>query len=142
MQDQHSELRTLGSRKTEYKYNEPSTEILETFPNRTPDRDYEVELIFPEFTSLCPKTGQPDFATITIRYTPNLSCIESKSLKLYLFAFRNYRSFMETITNKIRDDLVEVCSPRSLEVISNFNPRGGIAINVTSIFIARTTGDE
>lgn len=141
---QHSGLKSLGSGKTEYKFSEeePPSDILETFPNRTPERNYTVEFVFPEFTSLCPKTHQPDFATIIIRYIPDVSCIESKSLKLYLFAFRGWGSFMESITNKIRDDLVEVCKPRHLEVISHFNPRGGIAINITSVFMADTTGDE
>lgn len=132
--DDTSKLRSLGSGSTEYRYNEPSIDILETFPNRTPDRDYTVELTFSEFTSLCPKTGQPDFATIIIRYVPDLHCVESKSLKLYFFSFRNYGSFMESIVNKIRDDLIFICQPRFLEVVGAFAPRGGIEIQVKSIY--------
>lgn len=123
------ELKTLGS-STQYKYNFPSTDILETFDNKTPDREYVVEFIFPEFTSLCPKTGQPDFATIKISYSPDKKCIESKSLKLYLFAFRSHGSFMETITNKILEDCFRICDPRWMKVHGLFNPRGGITINV------------
>lgn len=128
--DDTSELKQLGNQKTKYKYEEPSVEILETFRNVFPHRKYVVELIFPEFTSLCPKTGQPDFATIKICYVPKEKCIESKSFKLYMFAFRSHGSFMETIVNTILEDCVEVCSPEWMVVEGTFNARGGICINV------------
>ena len=127
--DDVSKLSSLGS-STQYQYQEPHADILETFPNKFSGRPYEVNLIFPEFTSLCPKTGQPDFATITIRYTPDAECIESKSLKLYLFAFRNHGSFMETITNTILQDIVVKCNPIKCTVIGDFAARGGIRIRV------------
>jgi len=131
--DDVSKLTQLGSNKgTNYKYENPSVEILETFSNRNPHRDYVVEFVFPEFTSLCPKTGQPDFAEIVIHYIPDEKCVESKSLKLYFFAYRNFGSFMETITNKILEDLVAVCGPRWMKVQGNFNARGGVIINVTA----------
>ena len=124
------DLKQLGSEKTDYHYEGPRMDILETFENQYPKRNYETEFHFPEFTSLCPKTGQPDFATIKIIYVADQKCIETKSLKLYLFAYRQYGSFMETITNKILEDLVNICDPRKMKVIGIFNPRGGISINV------------
>ena len=127
-------LKQLGSKKTEYKLNIPSRDILETFENKFPNRDYNIQFIFPEFTSLCPKTGQPDFATIEVDYIANYKCIESKSLKLYFFAFRQYGSFMETIVNKILDDLVAICCPNQMKVTGIFNARGGTFINVTAEF--------
>lgn len=129
--DETRHLKSLGTN-TQYRYDEPDKSILETFPNKYPGRDYSVDFTFPEFTSLCPKTGQPDFATIVIYYIPDKLCIETKSLKLYFFAYRNYGSFMETITNKILEDLVSVCSPRSMRVTGKFNSRGGIALNVVA----------
>lgn len=126
-------LKQLGSYTT-YVYDEPSKGILETFENRYPNRDYTIQFIFPEFTSLCPKTGQPDFATIEINYVANYKCIESKSLKLYFFAYRQYGSFMETMVNKILEDLVNVCQPKEMTVVGQFNARGGIIINVTAQF--------
>jgi len=123
-------LAQLGSKKTKYAYDDPSSKILETFSNQYPGRDYKVEYIFNEFSSLCPKTGQPDFATIKVEYIPNYRCIETKSLKLYFLAFRQYGSFMEAITNKILEDCVETCDPRWMKITSNFNTRGGTLINV------------
>jgi len=105
---------------------------LETFPNPQPDRDYAIESVCPEFTSLCPKTGQPDFATITIRYVPDKLCIELKSLKLYLWSYRNEGAFFEKVTNQILNDLVAACQPRWMEVVGAFNVRGGIATTVTA----------
>lgn len=134
MKDDISSLTKLGSNKTEYKYNKPNTEILETFNNKYPGKDYIVQFTTPEVTSLCPKTGQPDFAKFDIQYIPNKKCIETKSLKLYFFAFRNYGAFMETITNKVLDDLVLVCSPKWMKVIGKFNSRGGISLNVITEF--------
>ncbi|HSA60004.1 MAG TPA: preQ(1) synthase [bacterium] len=105
---------------------------LETFPNPQPDRDYVIESVCPEFTSLCPKTGQPDFATITIRYVPDKLCVELKSLKLYLWSFRNEGHFFEKATNLILSDLVKACAPRWMEVVGAFNVRGGITTTVTA----------
>jgi 7-cyano-7-deazaguanine reductase len=110
--------------------------LLETFPNRFPGRDYQITFETEEFTSLCPKTGQPDFGSITITYVPGQSCIESKSLKLYLFSFRGEACFMETLTNTILDDLVAAVQPRRMMVTGNFRPRGGIAIVVEATYEA------
>jgi 7-cyano-7-deazaguanine reductase len=99
---------------------------LETVENPKPERDYLIAFECPEFTCLCPKTGQPDFATIRIRYVPDRLCVELKSLKLYLWSYRNEGAFHEKVTNTICDDLVEALSPRALEVIGDFNIRGGI----------------
>jgi 7-cyano-7-deazaguanine reductase len=100
---------------------------LETFPNRHPGRDYESEIRCPEFTSVCPKTGQPDFGTIVIRYVPDVHCIELKSLKLYLHDYRNKGIFYEHVTNVILDDLVAALRPRKMTVEGDFNVRGGIS---------------
>jgi 7-cyano-7-deazaguanine reductase len=122
-------LTLLGNTGTTYPA-APDGAILETFPNRHPDRDYWIELNCPEFTALCPITGQPDFGRITIRYVADQRCVESKSLKLYLFAFRNHGAFHEAVVNRILDDLVAAVRPRKLIVTGCFNPRGGIAITV------------
>ncbi|HUE71096.1 MAG TPA: preQ(1) synthase [Pirellulaceae bacterium] len=105
--------------------------ILETFENQHPDRDYVIEIVCPEFTSVCPKTGQPDFGTLTITYTPNSRCVELKSLKIYLQSFRNEGVFYENVTNRIFDDLTALLQPRSLRVAAAFTPRGGISTTVT-----------
>jgi 7-cyano-7-deazaguanine reductase len=102
----------------------PST-ALETFANPAPDRDYTVRIELPEFTCLCPLTGQPDFATITLEYVPDAHCIELKSLKLYIWSFRDQGAFHEAVTNRIRDDVVRVCAPRFVRVTARFNVRGG-----------------
>jgi 7-cyano-7-deazaguanine reductase len=99
---------------------------LETVPNPHPDRDYEVQMTVPEFTCLCPMTGQPDFATICIRYVPGELLVELKSLKLYLWSYRNEGAFHEDVTNRIMDDFVAAARPRWIEVIGDFNVRGGI----------------
>jgi 7-cyano-7-deazaguanine reductase len=104
--------------------------ILETFPNPFPDRHYEVETICPEFTAVCPKTGQPDFATIVIQYTPDKVNFELKSLKMYLQAFRNHGVFHEAVTNRILEDLVAVTQPRWMKITGQFSARGGIRTNV------------
>lgn len=114
----------------------PAQAKLETFPNRHPDRDYTIRFDCPEFTSLCPITGQPDFGTIAIEYVPDRLCIESKSLKLFLGSFRNEGSFAESITNLIRDALVKACQPRRLTVTAQFTPRGGIGIRVVAAYPA------
>ncbi|MCE9625096.1 MAG: preQ(1) synthase [Deltaproteobacteria bacterium] len=103
---------------------------LETFPNPNPERDYEIKFESPEFTCLCPKTGQPDFATLHITYVPDRNCVELKSLKLYLWSFRNEGAFHEAVTNKILDDLVAATKPRRMEVFADFYVRGGIHTTV------------
>ncbi len=105
---------------------------METFPNPNPGRDYEISFECPEFTCLCPRTGQPDFATIRIRYIPNQTCVELKSLKLYLWSYRNVGVFHEKVTNQILDDLVRATRPRSMTVCGNFLVRGGIHTVVTA----------
>jgi 7-cyano-7-deazaguanine reductase len=117
----------LGENRTAYpKDYDPS--VLETFVNKHPDNEYVVHFECPEFTCLCPKTGQPDFATIKINYIPRIKMVESKSLKLYLFSFRNHGDFHEDSVNVIMKDLVALMDPKYLEVIGIFNPRGGISI--------------
>lgn len=111
---------------------------LETFENQFPGRDYTIEIRCPEFTSVCPKTGQPDFGVLTFTYTPDARCVELKSLKLYLQQFRNEGIFYEHITNRILDDLVAVLSPRRLTVHAAFTPRGGISTNV---IVSHTASD-
>lgn len=105
---------------------EPTRTLLETFESPYPDRDYVIETVCPEFTSLCPKTGQPDFATLTIRYVPDRRCFELKSLKLYLQQYRDHGAFYESVTNRILDDLVAATAPRWMKITAAFTPRGGI----------------
>jgi 7-cyano-7-deazaguanine reductase len=114
-------------------------EALETFPNQFPDREYEIEISCPEFTAVCPKTGQPDFGTILITYVPGQTCIELKSLKLYLFDYRNRGIFYEHSINTILDDLVAACRPRKMTVVGQFTPRGGISSKITAWFAATET---
>jgi 7-cyano-7-deazaguanine reductase len=106
---------------------------LETFPNPNKERDYEISFEAPEFTCLCPMTGQPDFATIRIRYVPDETCVELKSLKLYLWSYRDEGAFHEAVTNRIADDIIRAIDPRFLEVVGDFFVRGGIktAVKVT-----------
>ncbi len=106
-------------------------DVLETFPNQFPQRDYTIEIRCPEFTSVCPKTGQPDFGVLTFTYTPESKCVELKSLKLYLQQFRNEGIFYEDVTNRILDDLVAVLQPRRMTLVAAFTPRGGITTQVT-----------
>jgi 7-cyano-7-deazaguanine reductase len=110
--------------------------LLETFENQFPDRDFQIEIVSPEFTSVCPRTGQPDFGTITIRYSPDEKCVELKSLKFYLQSFRNQGIFYEHVTNTILDDLVAVADPRSMQVEAAFNARGGMTETVTAEYAA------
>ena len=117
----------------------PSRDQLETFANQIPARDYLIEHICPEFTSICPKTGQPDFGTLTFRYVPDRICVELKSLKMYLQAFRNEGIFYENVTNRILDDLVAVLQPRRLTLLAEFTPRGGIRSRIT---VSHPTGDH
>jgi 7-cyano-7-deazaguanine reductase len=108
-----------------------SSATIETFPNPRPGRAFEIAIDCPEFTSMCPKTGLPDFGTIHIRYIPDAPCIELKALKYYLLEFRNKGIFYESVTNQILDDLVAVCAPARMTVIGEFTPRGGIKTTVT-----------
>ena len=110
--------------------------LLETFDNRYPERDYKIEIVAPEFTSVCPKTGQPDFGTITITYTPADRCVELKSLKFYLQSFRNEGIFYENVTNAILDDLVATLNPRWMKIDAAFNSRGGMTETVTVQYAA------
>ena len=119
-----SDLTLLGQGKV------TASKQLETFPNHTPERDYVVTLTTDEFTCVCPMTGQPDFAKLTIRYIPDQRIVESKSLKLYLWSYRNEGVFHEHVTNVILDDLVKALDPRWCEVLAEFSVRGGIAITV------------
>lgn len=112
-------------------------EILEHFDNTYPDRDYTIEIVNPEFTSVCPITGLPDFGTITIRYVPDKKCVELKSLKYYFFEFRNAGIFYENITNRILDDLVALLQPRSMTVITAWKARGGITETVSVSYSAQ-----
>jgi 7-cyano-7-deazaguanine reductase len=105
---------------------------VETFANPAPDRDYEITHVAPEFTSVCPITGQPDFGTITVTYVPDARCVELKSLKLYFFGFRDRGVFYEAAVNEILDDLVRACRPRRMEVRGEFRTRGGISSVVTA----------
>ena len=122
-----NELTLLGG-KTEYKQ-EYSPEVLESFNNKHPENDYWVRFNCPEFTSLRPITGQPDFATIQIDYIPNIKMVESKSLKLYLFSFRNHGAFHEDCVNIIMKDLIKLMAPKYIEITGFFTPRGGISIH-------------
>jgi 7-cyano-7-deazaguanine reductase len=117
----------------------PSAEQLETFPNPSPGRDFAIEIVCPEFTSLCPKTGQPDFGTITYTYTPAAVCVELKSLKLYLQGFRNQGIYYEQVINRLLDDFVAACRPVRCRVAGAFTPRGGITTTVTCVYEARKT---
>ena len=114
-------------------YNQPV--VLETFPNPRPERDYQIEIRAPEFTSVCPKTGMPDFGEIIIRYTPNQRCVELKSLKYYLNGYRDQGIFYEAVTNRILDDLVSVCQPRRMTVTGAFTARGGITTSVVAEYV-------
>ena len=111
-------------------------DILETFPNQYRQRDYTIEIRCPEFTSVCPKTDQPDFGVLTFTYTPQAKCVELKSLKLYLQQFRNEGIYYEHATNRILDDLVAVLQPRRMTLVAAFTARGGITTNVTATYEA------
>ena len=114
----------------------PSADQLETFPNPNPGRDYTIEIVCPEFTSLCPKTGQPDFGTITFTYTPAEKCVELKSLKLYLQRYRNQGVFYEHVVNQLLDHFVAACQPVRCQVVGAFSPRGGITTTVRCAYEA------
>ena len=124
-------LTLLGQGRTEYP-DSPDRARLEAFPNAYPRRDYQIRFDCPEFTSRCPITQQPDFGTITIEYVPDKLCLESKALKLYLFAFRNHQTFFEAAVNRILDDVDRAIKPRRIQVTGVFNARGGISITVVA----------
>ena len=115
---------------------ENSRTVLETFDNQYPGREYTIEIVCPEFTSVCPKTGQPDFGRLTISYVPEAKCVELKSLKLYLQQYRNEGIYYEHVTNRILDDLTAVIRPRRMTLTAAFTPRGGITTTVTATFVA------
>ena len=125
---QQQQIPVLGNQKTQYP-SDYAPEMLETFENKHQGNDYFVKFNCPEFTSLCPITGQPDFATVTISYVPNIKMVESKSLKLYLFSFRNHGDFHEDCMNIIMKDLIKLMDPKYIEVWGKFTPRGGISID-------------
>lgn len=127
-QEEMGSISLLGNQGVKYP-SDYAPEVLETFINKHPDHDYFVKFNCPEFTSLCPITGQPDFATITISYVPNIKMVESKSLKLYLFSFRNHGDFHEDCVNIIMEDLIRLMEPKYIEVWGKFTPRGGISID-------------
>ena len=130
-------LKLLGSSGAPFP-GEPAAEILETFENRYPHRDYIIRFECADFTSLCPITGQPDFAKLNIEYVAGQRCIETKSLKFYLASYRNSRSFNEEVANRILDDLVTACAPRRMTVRGEFASRGGITVGVEASHIAVT----
>ena len=113
----------------------PSQATLEAFPNPKPDRDYTIRIECPDFTSLCPVTGQPDFAELIVDYVPDRSCLETKSLKLYMASYRNVPSFNEAVVNRILDDLTSACQPRRMRIEGRFAARGGLALSVTAEFL-------
>ncbi len=117
-------------------------DTLEAFENQFPSRDYVIEICCPEFTSVCPKTGQPDFGVLTFSYIPDQKCIELKSLKLYLQNFRNEGIFYENVTNRILDDFVAVVEPRHSTLLASFSARGGITSDITCTYDKPTDGDQ
>lgn len=131
----------LGNQKTKYLY-DYCPDILESFSNKHEDSDYLVTLRCPEFTSLCPKTGQPDYAEIRVNYIPDRKLVESKSMKLYLFSFRNHGDFHEDVCNIIMKDLIALLDPKYIEVVGLFNPRGGIAIHPMAVHAKIGAGYE
>ncbi len=129
----NARLKILGNSKAAIPAS-PDEAVIETFENRNRERDYYISFDCPEFTCLCPKTGQPDFGSLKIGYSPAAECIESKSLKFYLFSFRNEGMFNEEAVNRILGDLVNACAPKRMDVEGRFNPRGGISITVRASY--------
>ncbi len=127
-----SHLSNLGTPVAYDKYSNPVPELLEVFDNPCKDRAYMTEFVFKEFSSLCPKTGNPDFGIITIQYFPDQFCLETKALKIYMGAFRQHGAFMEALTNKMLDDFVSVCQPHEMRIEAVFNTRGGTDITVVA----------
>ena len=128
-EDRLKNLTLLSKNESNY-FSSPDDTKLECFDNQYSERDYWITFDCPEFTSLCPVTGQPDFGHIIIRYIPDKKCVESKSLKMYLFAFRNHNTFHEEVVNRVLSDLVAICEPREAQVIGDFRPRGGISLKI------------
>ncbi len=126
--EEMKDITLLGNRNVEYP-TDYDPKLLQTFENKHPDHDYFVKFNCPEFTSLCPLTGQPDFATVTISYVPDVRMVESKALKLYLFSFRNHGDFHEDCINIIMEDLIRAMDPKYIEVWGRFMPRGGLSID-------------
>lgn len=110
---------------------------IETWPNQYPDRDYEIEIQIPEFTSVCPKTGLPDSGTLILRYTPDKLCLELKSLKMYTLAYRNLGIFQENIVNRMLEDVARACKPREARIVGDFEPRGGLYSRITATYSAK-----
>jgi len=127
----------MSNRKSKIENRKSPGGPVETFPNRHPERDYEIKIVAPEFTAVCPRTGQPDFATLTLTYVPDRLCLELKSLKLYLQSFRNRGIFHEHVTNEILNDFVKSCRPRRMTLVGEFNVRGGIYTTVTVSYPAK-----
>lgn len=121
---------------------EPRREVLEVFPNTYPGREYTIEITCPEFTSVCPKTGQPDFGTLVFTYCPGETCVELKSLKLYLQQFRQAGIFYENVTNRILDDFVAMAQPRWVKLVASFTPRGGISSRILCEYHAQSATKE
>lgn len=140
MLNNKEELSILKQGKTEYP-GVPEKAELQTFDNPSPDNDYVIEFETSEFTSLCPVTSQPDFGRVSISYKPDKKCIESKSLKLYLFSFRNYGGFAEEIVNRILDDFVKASGPKQAKVTGDFTARGGITIKVEAVYNREGDGE-
>ena len=123
-------VRFVVTKESFYRMTSQATDTLETFPNPKSERDFTIRIDVPEFTCLCPKTGQPDFATLEIEYIPDESCVELKALKLYVWSYRDQGAFHEAVTNKILDDLVAATSPRYMRLTAIFNVRGGVYTSV------------
>lgn len=136
--DNTEELSMLGTPSQYDRYTNPTKELLECFPNAFPERDYRIEFVFKEWSSLCPKTGQPDTGQIIVQYVPDLKCVETKSLKVYFLAYRNEGMFMETIVNNILSDLVDILSPRAINVTGIFATRGGTDITIQASYSAES----
>ena len=126
---------------SEFLYDRPRPDLLETFPNPYPHRDYEIAHVAPEFTSVCPKTGHPDFGTLTLRYVPTTDCVELKSLKLYYQSFRNHGAFYEAVTNEIADVLIGLLAPKEFELVAEWTPRGGLHSTITVGYSADPTAE-
>jgi len=131
-----------GSEVKWFQFSEPKKEILRTFPNPRPGAVYEVTIETDEVTALCPLTGHPDFYYVKVSYVPGEVCVESKSVKFYFGAFRNYHGFIETIANKVADDFIEVLKPKKLCVYIRMKPRGGIPITVEREYVERLSAEE
>lgn len=131
MSKKFENLSLLGAGETQYPTS-PEKAKLEVFDNQFPHRDYIITFDCPEFTALCPVTNQPDFGHITIEYIADKKCVESKSLKLYIFSYRNHNSFHEEVVNKVLEDFVSACDPRWIKVTGDFNPRGGISLIIVA----------